>query len=425
MVNRWIFRLYNLLVLLLLPLIVIGVVWRWRKRILAHKELVRWDERWGHFPSEQIQRWKSGRWWWVHAVSMGEVKAIEAFLRKAPQHAGVKVVLSVVTPEALEYSSAQQVADEIIAAPIDLPWAVRSTFHAVQPEMFISVESEFWPNLLREARRSGAKVALINGRMSEHSFRSYQKVKGVLRALWSCFDLLAMRQEQDADRLRMLGADSDKIRVTGHLKYDLAVGADVKQDQNHSPVLILGSTREGEEETLLPVIRRVRAQFPELCVIWAPRHLERVNEVEALLSRQGLRPKRKTALTNASSEGTSKDVIWDSMGDLIEGYRQSDVAIVGGSFVPRGGQNPIEPAALQRPVVFGPSMENFLGISEVLVRRGGARQVDLEQLENCLGELIRNPESRRIMAEKARRAVESEQGASERTLRLLEALRDG
>lgn len=424
MVDRWIFRFYNLLVLVALPLIAVGVLLRWRRRIQG-AEVLRWDERWGHPTESQKKAFAQGRWWWVHAVSVGEVKAIEAFLRKAPTHAGVQVLLTCVTPEALQWAQERQLANQIMAAPIDLPWIVRRVFRAVRPQVFVSVESEFWPNLLREARRSRAKVALINGRLSEHSFRSYLKVRRILGALWSCFDGLAVRQGQDAARFAELGVPKEKIKILGNLKYDLDVeGSDPIANTADSPVLVLGSTREGEEKELLPVIEKVREQWPGLQVIWAPRHVERAAEIETLLAGRAGSTERKSALVSAEGERRPvANVIWDSMGDLMEAYKQADLAVIGGSFVPKGGQNPIEPAALSRPVIFGPSMDNFHGIAEILVREGGARQVELTDLEGTLRELLSNPDSRRSMGQRARQAVETEQGATERTLRFLEDLK--
>ena len=192
MKSRWIFRIYNVLVLVALPFIVLGVRIRWRGRFARGIE--RWSERWGHFSPEQESRLRSGVWWWVHAVSLGEVKAIEVFLRQVTQQAGAQVLLSLVTPEALSWAVEKGLADEIVAAPIDLPWVVRRAFAAAKPRLFISVESEFWPNLLREAKRSGARVALVNGRISAHSYESYKPIRFLLSAVWENFDLLMLEE---------------------------------------------------------------------------------------------------------------------------------------------------------------------------------------------------------------------------------------
>ena len=437
MKNRWIFRLYNLLLLAALPFILVGVALRWRRRFA--RGLERWPERWGHLSPEKRAQFREGLpasakatagnrlssplasgggWWWVHAVSLGEAKSIEVFLRQIPRQTGARVLLSVVTPEALAWAVENQVAQEIIAAPIDLPWVVRRVARAVKPRLFVSVESEFWPNLLREARRAGAKVALVNGRISARSYGRYRHIEGILPAVWECFDLVAVRQHEDASRFTDLGVPQRLVHVTGNLKYDLPL----PQRANGAPALdplrltlVVGSSREGEEKELLPVMERLRRSYPTLRVIWAPRHIDRIPELERLFAEAGVACAKK-------SEGASAHLLWDSMGDLGDAYRQADIAVVGGSFVPKGGQNPLEPAALSLPVVFGPSMENFHGISEVLVQQGGARQVTLPELGPCLAELFERSDRRQEMGRRARQAVESRQGATDRTLALLKDL---
>ena len=417
--NRWFFRLYNALVLIALPFILVGVMLRWRRRFARGIE--RWPERWGRLSSEQKTRFKSGVWWWVHAVSLGEVKAIEVFLRQIPKQAGSKVILSLVTPEALSWAVENKLADEIIAAPIDLPWVVRRAFAAVKPRLFISVESEFWPNLLREAKRSGAGVALVNGRISAHSYESYKQISFLLPALWENFDLLAVRQHEDASRFTDLGVPQRLVHVTGNLKYDMPLpnrsnGASSLPEK--SLTIVVGSSREGEEKELLTVTEKLKIRLPQLRVIWAPRHIDRINEIEALFAARAVPCARKSV----HPASPVSDVLWDTMGDLLDAYKQADIAVVGGSFVPKGGQNPIEPAALSVPVVFGPSMENFHGIAEVLVQQGGAKQVTLPELEQCLGELLEQTDKRHDMGQRARQAVESRQGATDKTLRLLKGL---
>jgi 3-deoxy-D-manno-octulosonic-acid transferase len=438
MKNRWIFRVYNLLVLVALPFILAGVALRWRKRFA--RGLERWSERWGHLSPEKKAPFRENIWWWVHAVSLGEVKSIEVFLRQIPKQAGARVLLSVVTPEALAWAEEKQVADEVIAAPVDLPWVVRRVARAVQPRLFVSVESEFWPNLLREARRAGAKVALVNGRVSVRSYSRYKHMQGILSAVWECFDLVAVRQHEDASRFTDLGVPQRLVHVTGNLKYDLPL----PQRSNGAPAqdpsrltLVVGSSREGEEKELLPVMEKLRQEYPALRVIWAPRHIDRIPDLERMFVEAGVACIRKSKQDDGhpspppsplaegrgiKGEGSPSHLLWDSMGDLVDAYRQADIAVVGGSFVPKGGQNPLEPAALSVPVVFGPSMENFHGISEVLVQQGGARQVTLPELGQCLAELFEKSDQRQEMGRRARQAVESRQGATDRTLALLKEL---
>ncbi len=426
MFNRWLYRFYNAAILLLLPGIVLWIAVRWRRRFFS-KGLDRWSERWGRLSAAQRALLSATRRrWWVHAVSLGEIKAIETFLNKAPAYADVQIVLSVVTPEAVAYAAERRLADLVLAAPIDLPWVVRRVIDLVRPELFVSVESEFWPNLLREAKRSGAKVALINGRLSERSYNSYRRFRRIMQAIWDCFDLWAVRQEQDAGRFKELGVAMNKLVVTGNLKYDVMINRPsdraIRNSDPARPVVVFGSTREGEEVLFLPVVQKLRATWPQLKVIWAPRHLERLTEVEQLLGAHGCPAERKSRMQGANVAVESPDVLWDSMGDLLDAYRQADVAVVGGSFVLKGGQNPIEPAALGVPVIFGPSMENFNGIAELLVRGEGARQVVLDDLERTVAQLLGEPSTRRKLAENGRRIVETSQGATQRTLDLLSKL---
>lgn len=420
MKHRWLYRVYNALLLLALPFILVGVSLRWRRRLVRGMES--WSERWGHLSASTSADFSCGRWWWVHAVSLGEAKAIEVFLREAPEKAGVQIFLSLVTPEALSWATEKKLAAVITAAPIDLPWVVRRVFERVRPAVFISVESEFWPNLLREARRSGARVALMNGRISVRSYRSYQKVRSILSALWENFDLFAVRQHEDASRFAELGVPPSIIHVTGNMKYDLPL-PEPELTQASGPVrplrIVIGSSREGEEKVLLPILSALRRTYPTLQTVWAPRHVERTGEIVSLFTSQGL----PWVLKSAGYSAQDAHVLWDTMGDLVEAYKQADLAIVGGSFVPKGGQNPIEPAALCVPVVFGPSMENFHGIAEVLVQQKGAAQVTLSELESCLGRLLGSSPERRAMGERARAAIQSRQGATPKTISLLKGLR--
>lgn len=418
MKHRRLYTLYNGLLLLILPFVLLGVLVKWRKRFA--KGIESWPERWGEWRRPEPPPFTQGVWWWVHAVSLGEVKAIEVFLREAPAKANVTIFLTLVTPEALAWASERNLAAVIAAAPIDLPWVVRRVFQRVNPRLFISVESEFWPNLLREARRSGAKVALMNGRISARSYRSYLRVRSILSALWDNFDLFAVRQHEDASRFVDLGVPQPMIHVTGNMKYDLPLPDRERGSSSTSDLLrlVIGSSREGEEKELLPVLAPLRQKFPGLQIIWAPRHIDRMSEIEQLFAAHSIPAVRKSVRLSSQDP----HVLWDTMGDLVEAYKSADIALIGGSFVPKGGQNPIEPAALRVPVVFGPSMENFHGISEVMVQQKGAAQVTLTELRACLDRLLSSRDERIAMGERARAAVQSRQGATPKTITLLKGL---
>jgi 3-deoxy-D-manno-octulosonic-acid transferase len=247
------------------------------------------------------------------------------------------------------------------------------------------------------------------------------QIVALLPVLWENFDLLAVRQHEDASRFTDLGVPQRLVHVTGNLKYDLPLPTNTNgTSATQRPMLtvVVGSSREGEEKELLPIMENLRKREPRLRVIWAPRHIDRIQELESLFAAQSIVCSRKSL----DPSPTAGNVLWDTMGDLLDAYKQSDLAIVGGSFVPKGGQNPIEPAALSVPVIFGPSMENFHGIAEVLVQQGGARQVTLTELDRCLGELLVNQGKRQEMGRCARQAVESRQGATDKTLALLKDL---
>lgn len=418
MVNSILFLTYTALGLLLMPAIAVGILVRWRRRFLT-KGLVRWSQRWGRLPPEALRLLRSGGgWWWVHAVSVGEVKAIEPFLKRIPERAGVRVLLSVVTPEAIAWATGRRLADVVIAAPIDLPWVVRRIAMAVRPAWFITVESEFWPNLLHETGRCGAKVALINGRLSERSTRSYHRIRWAMKVVWDSLDVVAVRQEEDAARFRSLGVAPERIVITGNLKFDVPLPPlEVLPDEPGKWVVTLGSTREGEESLIAEVLAGLRTRYPDLRLIWAPRHVDRTPKVEAVLNTHGLRAVRRSAVGMHWDRRT--DLIWDTMGNLSDAFLMSHLVIMGGSFVPKGGQNPLEPAALGKAVLFGPSMENFRGIADAIVQEGGARQVTQASLAQDVERLLVSPAEREALGAGGRRFLESRQGATERTLDLL------
>lgn len=412
------YAIYNIFVVLFLPLVLFGVLLRWRKRVVRHG-LAHWRERWGRLSSSQRNLFAMGhRWWWCHAAALGEVRAIESLLRRTPSRTGVKVLLSVVTPEALEWARSHHVADQIIAAPLDLPWVVRRVFRAVRPEWFMTVESEFWPNLLREAHASGARVALINGRISNRSYRRYRWIRPLLQALWRNIDVLAVREQQDAERFAGLGVVTSKIHIVGHLKYDVAVEPSVPPS-GAPPTVVLGSTRAGEEALLWPSLSATRERHPGLRLVIAPRHIERAPELQKWLRTAGVEAWRLSEQPDRAM-AAGDTVLWDTMGQLMTAYRMADVAVMGGSFAGKGGQNPIEPAALGRPVVFGPSMDNFREIAAALLANGGARQAEANALADLLSELLFDASLRRRMGDQALATVRAAQGATERTLDLLE-----
>lgn len=424
------YLVYNLFMLLVLPLATPLIFWRWRHRILARRKK-RWGERFGFWPQEVHGALsKPSRWVWLHVASVGEWKAVRGLLvAMRARWTDWGILVSAVTPEAVGLAREEPLADIVIAAPLDLFGIPRRAIDLVRPNLFLTVETELWPNIIRAAHRAGARTVLVNGRVSERSFRHLRWIRPLLKALWDELDVMAVRHAQDAERYRALGVPDHKLRITGNLKWDnvspaphppRARALEMLGLSDDRAVVVAGSTREGEEAVLLPAFENVRARRPNVRFILAPRHPERAHELESLLRSYQVPFQRKSAL-NGKNEWEGY-LVWDSLGDLGDAYGVADVAVIGGSFVPKGGQNPIEPAGMGIPVIFGPSMENFPGVTEMLRETGAAFQVSGDRLGETLLHLLTDSSLRVQAGARARQVVEAERGGTERTIALLEDL---
>lgn len=366
---------------------------------------------------------------WVHAVSVGEaitaVPLVEGIRRRWPELA---VVLTTVTPTGARIVT-ERLADVATHRyfPIDLPGAVRRAIDAVQPRFFIGMETELWPNFLEALGRRGVPAMIANGRISDRSFRRYRRVRFVVRRMLDRLAVLAMQSDEDARRVIALGAPPERVVVTGSLKTDLAAGNEGARElwerllgvERGDRLWIAGSTHRGEEAGVVAAHARLRQRHPRLRLILAPRHPERVPEVERVVREHGLEPLRRSALPR--DRRPDAVIVIDTVGELAELYRLGDVVFVGGSLVPLGGHNMLEPALRGKPVLFGPHTANFRESAEALVAGGGARIVaDAAELERAVGALLADPETARVMGEAAFRAVVARQGAVQATLALVE-----
>jgi 3-deoxy-D-manno-octulosonic-acid transferase len=287
------------------------------------------------------------------------------------------------------------------------------------------METELWPNLLRALAARGVPTMIANGRISDRSFGRYRAVRWLLAPVLARVSVFAMQSEEDARRIVALGAPVARVVVTGNLKNDLAPAAgatawetllDVRAGDD---VWVAGSTHRGEEAIVVDAFRRLQPRFPRLRLVLAPRHPERVAEVAALLTERGLRPIRRTALPQANTRGAV--ILLDTVGELADLYRTATVTFVGGSLVPAGGHNMLEPALRHRPVLYGVHTENFRDSASLLESVGGARVVkDGAELERAVAELLEDPQARRAMAEAAYAAVVARRGALAETLALVE-----
>jgi 3-deoxy-D-manno-octulosonic-acid transferase len=366
---------------------------------------------------------------WVHAVSVGEVMAaiplVSALRRRWPE---TEVVVSTVTATGDRVARARlQEAAAAFVFPLDFAFASRRAVRRVRPRCFIALETELWPNLLRALAAAEVPAVLANGRISDRSFRRYLRVRGLFRRVLAQVALFAMQSEEDARRVIALGAPPERVVVTGNLKMEAPrgeAGADRLWRRllhlGQERIWVAGSTHRGEEAVILDTFLALRAREERLCLILAPRHPERVEEVEGLARARGLAPVRRSRLT---AESASDVILLDTVGELAALYAVADVIFVGGSLVPVGGHNVIEPALHAKPVLFGPHMGNFRDAAALLLRAGGGVQLqDAAGLAPALAALLDDAAARQRLGEAAWTAVRGHQGACERTLEALEAL---
>ena len=364
---------------------------------------------------------------WVHAVSVGEVMAavplVQALRIRWP---AADVVVSTVTATGDRVARARlPEAAATFTFPLDFPGAVRRTVRRVGPAAFIALETELWPNLLRALRRAEVPAILANGRISDRSYRRYRLVRGLFRRVLDHVALFCMQSEEDARRIISLGARPERVLVTGNLKMEAPPGdagtAELWRRLLHlgqAPVVVAGSTHRGEEALVLDAFRSVRPAADGLRLVLAPRHPERLDEVEALIRSRGLAVVRRSRV----SAGSAPEVILvDTMGELASLYAVADVIFVGGSLVPVGGHNVVEPALHAKPVVFGPHMTNFREAAALLLRADAAVQVGSgAELATALGRLLADAPARQALGRAAWSAVRSHQGACVRTVSAIE-----
>jgi 3-deoxy-D-manno-octulosonic-acid transferase len=314
---------------------------------------------------------------WLHAASLGEMK-VAASIEKAlvqlfPNHS---LILSTYT--APGYRCARELLPKIpvVYAPLDLTFAVERALQRIRPDIMIFLETEIWPTWLLTAHRLGAKIALLNGRISERSIENYLKFKFLFRPILAPIRVFSMIRPEDALRIKKMGARPSRVVVNGNAKYDLLAAQTAPQFEQElrrllqvnpaQKVIVAGSTRGGEESTLLAVYAKVRQQFPDTLLFIAPRHIERTPEIERLLNAQGLPYQLRTELNGAKVKRTAPVVIMNTFGELFKLYSLATIAFCGASLVPLGGQNPLEAAAWGKPVFYGPFMEDFLDAKQLL-----------------------------------------------------------
>lgn len=327
---------------------------------------------------------------WIHAVSVGEVIAAEPLLKaivaKAPS---LPITLTVTTPTGMDVARRKlsEIA-RLMYFPFDFPWAAQAAVRAINPAVYVMIDTELWPNVIDMCSRAGAKVVLANGRVSDRSFPRYQKLKWLFGPTLRNADLLLMQDAEDARRIVSIGADPERVVTAGNLKFDglpysltQAERARMRASIGIAPddkVVILGSIHDGEEAAINAFIKAL-GRLGSARLVIAPRRIEEIAWIQTALRKSGLTAVRKTAMDpNPPINGSVVPII-DTFGELSKIYGIADVAFVGGSLIERGGQNPLEPAAHGVPVIFGPDMRNFRDASKALMKAGGAVIVGSER----------------------------------------------
>jgi 3-deoxy-D-manno-octulosonic-acid transferase len=419
--------LYILAVYLAAPLICLVMLWRGlRDRTYWHH----FGERFGF--GERLA--PAGIW--VHAVSVGEVQAAAALVATLRErYPGVPVVVTTLTPTgAVRARALFKDLAHVRYIPFDLPGSVRRFFNRVKPRLAVIFETELWPNLYHECGRRRIPLVLASARISARSVSRYRRLGTLFSDALSRGVVIAAQGEGDADRFRSLGADPDRTHVTGNIKFDFSVPFDMVERGQRlrefyaaaRPVWVAGSTHEGEEEMILEAHRAVRGVHPRALLVLVPRHPTRFDEVALAMHRAGVRFVRRSqrAGEKAGAAAASADVLLvDTLGDLLDFYAAGDVAFVGGSLVPIGGHNLLEPAALGIPILTGPYNSNSEDIARLLVARGAAEVVhDAVALGARVSALLSDPQERARIGELGRDSVDGNRGALGKLLGLIQPL---
>ncbi|HZM06815.1 MAG TPA: 3-deoxy-D-manno-octulosonic acid transferase [Candidatus Saccharimonadales bacterium] len=370
---------------------------------------------------------------WLHAVSVGEVGVCWQLIRALDPHlSGCQILVSTTTSTGMaELQRLLPPHIHRIYYPADFFGVIRRSLKAIQPRAIILVEAELWPNFLTQAVARGCPLFLVNARISERSFRNYRSFGFFFRPIFARFRGVGCQQQQDSDRLVELGFPAGSVRVTGNLKFDAAqpdagVGLDVRDLLRQIGVgekavlLVAGSTHAGEEAIMAEMFPRLRARFPALFLVLVPRHFERAKEVAQELEARGMKFIYRSAIGASAPAGERQCLLVNTTGELKFFYRAAALVFVGKSLTARGGQNPIEPAALGKAILFGPNMQNFASVTRALIGSQAAIQVqNAVELEQAIVELLGDDQRRSELGARAMQVVQQNLGATPRTVEFI------
>jgi 3-deoxy-D-manno-octulosonic-acid transferase len=412
--------------------ILLALPWLLYQRLRHGKYREGWNAKfWGDVP----RRNRDKRCLWLHAVSVGEVNLLEPILKRWESlHPDWDCVISTTTQTGYHLAIKKYAPRTIFYCPLDFTWAVKRAMRSIRPDLLVLTELELWPNLVAAARQHGAKVAVVNGRLSEKSFRGYQRIHWLVRRVLGQIDLIALQNEDYAERFIALGARQSAVQITGSIKFD---GARTNRGAPEIErlarlagigpsdiVFLAGSTQDPEESIALSVFERLSSDFPDLKLILVPRHPERFDEVAALLDRRGIPWQRRSKLfPNPESRAPSPVLLVDAVGELGHWWGTAHIAFVGGSLTQRGGQNMIEPAAYGAAVSFGPNTWNFRDVVTLFLNHDAAIVVKNESdLEAFVRRCLTDATFADNLGRRAQQLVLQQQGAADRTIDLLRKL---
>ncbi|HXC92650.1 MAG TPA: 3-deoxy-D-manno-octulosonic acid transferase [Geobacteraceae bacterium] len=413
--------LYDVILWILLPFILVYHIYR----SFSRERPAALPQRFGFVGTDVTDKLEGRRPIWVHAVSVGETVAVKPLLsalkKSYPQH---PLVISNMTETGRSIALNIADADACIYFPFDFAFAVNRLFSGLKPVLVVIVETELWPNFLRSACSRSIPVVIVNGRISDRSFRSYFRFRRFFGRVLQYVGAFCMQSDDDANRIISIGAPSDKVSVTRNLKYDVPfTRIDLEEKKRtrqrfgipeNGFVFTAGSTHKGEDEYVLSAYDSLRKSGDDAFLVLVPRHPERAGEVSAVSEKYGLKPVLFSSLPNHGSLFEKDEIlVVDTVGVLLKLYAVSDLVFVGGSLVPVGGHNPLEPASCGVPVIFGPHMTNFREIAALAVAYGAAREVrDPEALKMSVLDLYNNQEERLGMGEGGGRLLSAQAGST-------------
>ena len=423
--------LYNILFVIGFTLMLPRFLFRMARRGGYRKDF---EQRFGRYQPDVEDRLAAGERIWVHAVSVGELFVALRLMREwRERRPGLRFVLTTTTSTGHTLARKELPPEDVLLYfPLDLPFIMRRVLDLIRPKAIVLVELELWPNLIRLAHERAIPVMLVNGRVSDHSFGGYQKLRYFTRRVLPMMDLFCVQTRLDGERLAALGAPANRVRLLGSAKYDVAEASDggaaaaeellrAALITEHHQILLGGSTWPGEEDALLDVYKGMKTRHRNLVLVLAPRHVERAADVVRQIKEHAMTFVRRSELAKAAPRAMPQVFLLDTTGELKNFYACADVIFVGKSLTQHGGQNPIEPAMYGKAIVCGPHMENFRGVVEDFRRADAMVQVpDLQNLRRAVDELLASQSRRIAMGQRAERLVQEKKGAVARTLELLD-----